>query len=221
MTQIRETVLDVSTMTLCKRIMPAGALAEVTLLCRVPDIAAANDPAIDAAIHAFDWTGAQGVYVLDMATYAITPQGVSPSQHHRWDWNALAWIDPRTLDDLKHAKHLELNAACQSQIYSGYESAALGAPHHYPANDKDQSNMIASVTSSLYPGLPAEWVTPFWCADGSGVWAYRPHTAAQIQQAGADGKAAILAALSKNAVLQARVAAATTIDELNAVEWNP
>lgn len=219
MTRILETALDVSTLTLKKRVAPAGALTEVVLLCRVPDIATAHDPAIDAAIMAFDWSGALGVYVLDLATSAIVPQGMPPSQWHQWDWTALAWIDPRTLDDLKAEKSGALDLACREQILAGYESSALGSPHHYPAKDRDQSNMVASVTSSMYPNLPADWMTPFWCSDSGGTWAYLPHTAAQIQQAGADGKAAILAALSKNAVLQAQLAAATTVEEVEAVRW--
>lgn len=219
MARILETALDVSTLTLKKRVAPAGALTEVVVLCRVPDVAAAHDPAIDAAIMAFDWSGAMGVYVLDLATQTIAPQGMPPSQWHQWDWDALAWVDPRTLDDRKAAKSEELDAACRAQIYAGYESAALGAPHHYPAKDRDQSNMVASVTSSMYPNLPADWWTPFWCADAGGAWAYRPHTAAQIQQAGADGKAAILAALSKNAALQQQLAAAATIADIEAIAW--
>lgn len=219
MTRILETALDVSTMTLRKRVAPAGALTDVMMLCRVPDIAAAHDPAIDAAIMAFDWSGALGVYVLDLTTQTIAPQGMPPSQWHQWDWDALAWIDTRTIEVIRSEKSAELNNACRDQIYAGYDSAALGAVHRYPANDKDQVNMIASVASSMYPNLPTDWWTPFWCADTAGAWAYRPHTAAQIQQAGTDGKSAILVALSKNAALQQQLAAAASIADIEAIAW--
>lgn len=126
---------------------------------------------------------------------------------------------PKSFAELKADKSLELNMAAQSQIYEGYTSDALGTPHHYPAKDKDQTNMVASVTDSYNPTNTAEWVTPFWCEDANGVWAYRVHTAAQIQKAGSDGKLAILAALSKNAGLQALVASAETEAELSAIEW--
>ncbi len=112
-----------------------------------------------------------------------------------------------------------LSAACQAQIYAGFQSSALGAVHTYPAKDKDQSNLAASVLSSMYPGLPADWTTPFWCMDGNGVWAFVPHTAAQIQQVGVDGKAAIVSALQKNAALQAQVKAANTVADVEAVTW--
>ena len=117
------------------------------------------------------------------------------------------------------AKLAELEAACVAQILAGYTSAALGAPHTYPAKDADQRNMTASVTASLLPGLAADWTAPFWCADADGTWAMQPHTAAQIQQAGADGYAAILAARVKLAGLNARVATATTPDDLAALTW--
>ncbi len=105
------------------------------------------------------------------------------------------------------AQSIALSAACQTAIYAGFISSALGAVHTYPAKDIDQQNLSASVLNSLYPNLPTGWPTPFWCADSNGNWAYLPHTAAQIQQAGSDGKSAILANLTKNATLQAQIAA--------------
>lgn len=112
-----------------------------------------------------------------------------------------------------------LSASCAAQIYAGFSSAALGTPHTYPTNDKDQVNLSASVTASLVPNLPANWTTDFWCADGAGVWALRPHTAAQIQQAGMDGKAAIETAIRKNATLAAQVMSAATVAAVQAVVW--
>lgn len=117
-----------------------------------------------------------------------------------------------------------LSTACAAQIYAGFASSALGAPYTYPAKDKDQSNLIASVTASLVPNLPAGWTTPFWCADGAGVWALRPHTAAQIQKVGLDAKAAIEAAIQKNATLAAQVMAvkvtdANAITTVQAIVW--
>lgn len=128
--------------------------------------------------------------------------------------------DPaETLDEMKASKLTQLSSACQAQIYAGFQSSALGSAHAYPAKDKDQANLAASVLSSLYPGLPAGWTTPFWCADAQGNWTYVQHTAAQIQQVGADGKAAILAALQKNATLAQQVMAATTTSELESIVW--
>lgn len=112
-----------------------------------------------------------------------------------------------------------LSTACASSIYAGFISNALGAAYSYPAKDKDQSNLVASVTASLVPGLPAGWTTDFWCADLAGAWALRPHTAAQIQKVGLDGKAAIGAAIQKNAALGQQVMAATTVAAVQAIVW--
>ena len=126
---------------------------------------------------------------------------------------------PPTLEELQQTKSLELNLAAQTQIYQGYFSDALGSTHLYPAKDKDQTNMVASVTDSYNPTNGETWLTPFWCADVDDVWQYRLHTATQIQKAGSDGKLAILAALGKNAALQAQVLLATTKEELDLIIW--
>lgn len=112
-----------------------------------------------------------------------------------------------------------LSAACSAQIMAGFQSSALGLPHTYPAKPLDQQNLTASVLASLMPGLLAGWTTPFWCADAAGVWAYTPHSAVQIQQVGQDGKAAVLAALTRNQTLAQQVAAATTVQAVQAVVW--
>lgn len=125
-----------------------------------------------------------------------------------------------TLAELKSIKITQLSADAQAAIYAGFESSALGSAHTYPAQNLDQQNLSASVLASLMPGLPAEWVTPFWCQDiATGVWDFRLHTAPQIQQAGQDGKSAILAALVKNKTLADQVVAAATAEQVEAVAW--
>lgn len=131
-------------------------------------------------------------------------------------------IPPPSIEQLRNAKAADIDLACRNAIYAGFTSNALGSFYHYPAKDKDQANLVGSVTESLYPNLPPEWTTPFWCAtdNANGVWAYRAHTAAQIQQVGTDAKAAIVAALTHNAQLQAQIAVADA-EGLEAIVWNP
>lgn len=124
-----------------------------------------------------------------------------------------------TLAQVQAERLALLASECQADIFAGFESSALGAPYTYPAKTTDQANLSASVLSSLLPNLPANWVTPFWCADASGVWAFVPHTAAQIQQVGVDAKNAILAAMQKNATLAAQVTQATTVADVIAIVW--
>ena len=118
-------------------------------------------------------------------------------------------------------KVAELTAACAAVIVSGYTSSALGDVHSYPNDQIAQINMMGSVTGSLLSGLPADWTTPFWCADGSGIWQMRPHTASQIQRAGRDGKAHVVACQQQLVTLKAAVAAATTPEAVAAVVWMP
>jgi hypothetical protein len=126
---------------------------------------------------------------------------------------------PPSLEEIKAAQLAALQAACDAEIAAGYASAALGAAHTYPTKANDQLNMSASVVASLLPGLPPDWTTPFWCADAAGAWAMREHTAAQIQQAGSDGKAMIQAAQVKLATLSAQVLAAADAATVQAVVW--
>ncbi|WP_175947648.1 hypothetical protein [Burkholderia pyrrocinia] len=137
---------------------------------------------------------------------------------------ALAQVPPPTavqqLAAAQAAQIAILDAACAKAITAGFTSTALGAAHTYPAQIADQQNLSASVLASLMPNLPSGWATPFWCADSTGTWTYANHTAAQIQQAGQDGKAAIIAAIEKKAGLVAQVNAATTVAAVQAIVWS-
>lgn len=126
--------------------------------------------------------------------------------------------------DVSNAQAIQsaaLDAACAQAIVSGFTSSALGSPHTYPSKHTDQLNLTASYVSSLSPNLPDGWTTKFWCADSTGKWAWADHTAAQIQQVGLDGKAAVMACQDQNAKLQAQLFAdtITTVDQVAAIVW--
>lgn len=114
-----------------------------------------------------------------------------------------------------------VSASCQAAIVAGFSSPALGTAHTYPAKPTDQTNLAANVLSSLLPNLPTTWTTQQMCATQAvpPVWGYVAHTAAQIQQVGSDGKAAILAFLIKNANLQGQIQSASTVAAVQAVVW--
>lgn len=141
-----------------------------------------------------------------------------PSQFHNWTDGAWLLDVSAELADLKAKKISELSRDCQAHIYEGFGSEALGDVYHYPALDKDQQNLTASVLDSTVPGLPEGWVTPFWC-ERDGIWDFVPHSAEQIQQVDRDAKIVILTALAKNKVLADQVAIAADKTEVAAIAW--
>ncbi|EXF96292.1 hypothetical protein HK44_020740 [Pseudomonas fluorescens HK44] len=114
-----------------------------------------------------------------------------------------------------------VDAACAAAIVSGFTCDALvpGTPYTYPSKLTDQANLSDSVLSSLVPGLATNWTTPFWCADETGTWGYREHTAAQIQAVGVCRKTMITVMISKKITLEAAIAAAATVEAVQAVVW--
>lgn len=150
-----------------------------------------------------------------------------PANPENADYQAyLAWVaagntplPALSLDEQKNAQSIIVSAACAAAITGGFQSSALGKAYTYPSGVTDQANLSANVLSSMYPGLLANWTTLHLCADSKGVWDYRPHTAAQIQQVGSDGKAAIMACLTKNATLQAQIKAAPDVASVQQIVW--
>lgn len=83
--------------------------------------------------------------------------------------------------------------------------------------------VVGGTTGAKQPAWPAEigslvndgdaqwqlWSTKFWCEDAAGNWAWAPHTAAQIIQAGRDIKSAIMVQQAKCATLTTKVASVT------------
>jgi hypothetical protein len=66
------------------------------------------------------------------------------------------------------------------------------------------------------------WTTPFWCADMSQDppdWEFRNHTLRQIWQVGSDAKTAVLQEMAENTILGYQVYAATTIQQVEAIQW--
>ena len=156
-------------------------------------------------------------YVANGAVHAIPAR---PSANHAFDYATKQWKLPAdALDKVKTAKKEALRRTARAAIVGGFTSSALGTPHTYPSDETDQANLSSSVLASMLPGNPNDWVTPFLCADAAGHWTYRNHTAAQIQQVGADGKAAILGKLVAKAQKHLQVDAAESIEAVEAVAW--
>lgn len=123
--------------------------------------------------------------------------------------------DFRTLAEIKNAKENEVNTACEKEIISGFKSDALGTEHNYQSEQIDQLNLIGVVTA----GQDDYFKCGVEDADGNVVWNYEMHTIAQLQKVLQDGKAVAQVLLQKAKTLKVQVANATTIDEVNAIQW--
>ncbi|MBP2613425.1 hypothetical protein [Agrobacterium pusense] len=83
----------------------------------------------------------------------------------------------------------------------------------------DRINMIGPVTDSLLPTSGSGWSTPFWCMDEKDLWSFRDHSAAQIQKAGADGKAHVIQCQNTLDRLVELVNNATSEEAIVVGEW--
>ena len=83
------------------------------------------------------------------------------------------------LDNYKDELIDDLDRDTNEQILSGFESSALGSPHHYDAMIENQINIIGAVLAGteLY----------YSCTDQNGIKDMRLHTAEQIKQVFTDG----------------------------------
>lgn len=134
------------------------------------------------------------------------------------DGNPIA-VDPAslmTLSEVRAAQAAKASAACAAPLTTGFTSSALGTPHTYPSQDDDQRNLQSAVSAAV--AAPPNWTTPIWCANND-AWSFTAHTAAQIQQVNADWLAHRVAAQQKYADLIARINAANSIEEVQAIDW--
>ena len=137
------------------------------------------------------------------------------------EWTDGRWIENRArkaerLTTLKSAQIEKMRAACETALVAGFTSSALGSARTYPSQDADQRNFFNAALGAQ--GQPAGWSTPLWSSDAKG-WSFTAHTASQIQQVNADWLAHRVAAQQKYADLIARINAANSIEEVQAIDW--
>ena len=109
-----------------------------------------------------------------------------------------------------------VNSQCRSHIESGFISDALGSEHFYESREYDQSNLQATFLVARELDQPR----PFKCFDSGGVEAYRMHTVPQLVQLGLALEQHKMGALGKVFMLRQMIDAATTVDEVNAIDWD-
>lgn len=197
-------------------ILSTGELSDETLEWQITQgLHAVLDANLSSKTHYIDVSNAQHTPREYTDDEKAALAGLAPG----WVWQMpeRVAVDQRTLDATRAAKVAEMSAACAAAILDGFPSSALGAEHTYPAKPTDQTNLAGSILDSLIAG-PGDWVTPFWCAGADGAWDFRMHTAAQIQQVGRDGKAAILAAMTRNEALRAQIME-SSIAQIDEIHW--
>jgi hypothetical protein len=146
--------------------------------------------------------------------------GAAPTPTSVLEWaDGPTWVERGDMTVQREHKAAAISSSCADAILAGFASSALGEPHTYPAKPNDQINLAGLVMRSFYPSVGPDWARPFWCMNAGHVWAYRMHTAAQIQQVGDDSIDANLIQRGINEQLQAQIITAETPADLADINW--
>jgi len=116
------------------------------------------------------------------------------------------------LEDIQAQKVVSINSSCTQAIESGFESNALGEPHIYQSDELDQLNLIGVVASGVDQHFKCS-------ANGGESWEWKQHTVEQLKQVLSDGAIVKGQLLQKAGLLKAQVSSASTVEELDAIEW--
>ena len=140
------------------------------------------------------------------------PQPARPSAHHTFDWTGKAWIDPRTLQDLKDAKWADIKRA--------RDAAELG-PFTYDAmefdGDLNAQRRLAAYISVSKSALAAgqDFSAEFTLADNTqGTLSALDFVGSELAKV-----QAVAATFAHASALRAQSEAAQTPAELDAIHW--
>lgn len=142
-------------------------------------------------------------------------------------WDMTVDLTEASLDEVKAAKIAQLNEFCNRAIAAGFKSSATGTVHTYPSDDEAKSNLqivmkrleIAEKQlrdSGVDLSVPANRPTYGYLTMDAG---YLDHTLDQLETVFADGVDAGTVHVMHFRELKAQVEAATTADEVNAIQW--
>ncbi|MBL4761401.1 MAG: hypothetical protein JKY93_01720 [Gammaproteobacteria bacterium] len=128
-------------------------------------------------------------------------------------WENQGWVSVELVGVLSKipSKLLEIKAACENAIVSGFSSSALGVAHYYQSDRDDQINLIGAALANID--------RPYRCTDDQSIDQFWPHTALQLQQVLADGAVAKQTYLEKTEQLKNQIHAAQTFAALDAIVW--
>lgn len=136
--------------------------------------------------------------------------------------NSFIVKDLRTLEEMKKSKLTTINIACEKAIISGFKSSSLQAEYLYQSDRDDQLNLMGLVANGIDNFLKCGLVTIVLensIEKEVITWDYKLHTIAQLKQVLADAAKYKLDLLTKANTLKIQVQNATTVNELDEINW--
>ena len=139
------------------------------------------------------------------------------------DWlTYAAWLEaggiPEAAVDIEQLKSMKsegFSSECEVTILAGFPSSALGSAHWYDSDIHDQINILgATLAANSGQNVPYKCLN-----EASGEKTFVVHTPQQMMQVFGDGVTYKLTQLQKCALLQSQVAAATSIEDVNNINW--
>ena len=147
-----------------------------------------------------------------VAAGQVMPKGARPSPAHQFDYASGAWVDPRSLDELRAAKWAQIKADRDADIVSPLVTA------HGTFDADAQAQVNIGQTVLLANNMLAAGVTTpirYTLADNS-----RPSfTAAQIIAVGFAMAAKVQTARDHADSLRTQINAAATREQLESISW--
>jgi hypothetical protein len=121
--------------------------------------------------------------------------------------------DSINIQDLQTAKNEQLNYLCNTEILNGFSSDALGGIHEYGFSYEDQIN-LSSFLTILNEDTTIE--STYWKTKDAGVL---PHSRDQFKALCKDAQNHKQGKIAQFWTLKAQVLAATTPEEILAINW--
>lgn len=151
--------------------------------------------------------------LIDDSKYYIENGGAvelpsQPSQYHIFDWNTKVWYDPRGLQDFKSSKWAEIKAARDVTEFGTF----VWNNHVFDATPASQQRIAGAVQlAAIVPTYSVTWTL----ADNSTILL----TAADLLEVGVALGQHVAAAHEKARLLRQAIDSATTIAEVQALNW--
>jgi hypothetical protein len=132
-------------------------------------------------------------------------------------WNGTTW--EADIDSIKTSKLLKINNDCNTAIISGFKCSALGSEYFYYSTLEEQSSLVSIITLGIDSNFKAQKITSLNDVERKEERKQYPHTLEQLKQVLGTGAVYIKAQIDKKDLLETRINNATTVEELELIEW--